>query len=117
LALVFSATEPSPAELDGAHWVPIPEDATSIVVREYIADARTEHPATLHIDPLTTPQPPQRVSDDEAAEQFTAMAWTMMKLTTLHRTIKPELTQQPNTLVTSEAADLGEAWWRRTPTR
>ena len=33
-ALVFSATEPSPAELDGAQWVQIPEDATSIVVRE-----------------------------------------------------------------------------------
>lgn len=109
LALVFSATEPSRAELDGAQWVPIPEDATSIVVREYIADAHTEHPATLHIDPLTTSQPPQKVSDDEAAEQFTAMAWTIMKLTTLHRTIKPELMQQPNTLVTSEAADLGEA--------
>ena len=39
-ALVFSSTEPSPAELDGAQWVQIPEDATSIVVREYIADAR-----------------------------------------------------------------------------
>ena len=51
-ALVFSATEPSPAELDGAEWVPIPEDATSIVVREYIADAGTEQPATLRIDPL-----------------------------------------------------------------
>ena len=51
-ALVFSSTEPSPAELDGAEWVPIPEDATSIVVREYIADAGTEQPATLRIDPL-----------------------------------------------------------------
>ncbi len=107
-ALVFSATEPSPAELDGAQWVQIPEDATSIVVREYIADADTEQSATLHIDPLTT-RPPQTITDDEAAEQFTAMAWTIMKLTTLHRTIKPELMEQPNTLVTSEAADLGDA--------
>ena len=107
-ALVFSATEPSPAELDGARWVQIPEDATSIVVREYIADADTEQSATLHIDPLNT-HPPQSITDDEATEQFTAMAWTIMKLTTLHRTIKPELMEQPNTLVTSEAADLGEA--------
>ena len=107
-ALVFSATEPSTAELDGAQWVQIPEDATSIVVREYIADADTEQFATLHIEPLTT-HPPQTITDDEAAEQFTAMAWTIMKLTTLHRTIKPELMDQPNTLVTSEAADLGEA--------
>ena len=107
-ALVYSATEPSPAELDGAQWVQIPEDATSIVVREYIADADTEQPATLHIEPLTT-HPPQTITDDEAAEQFTAMAWTIMKLTTLHRTIKPELMEQPNTLVTSAAADLGAA--------
>ena len=107
-ALVFSATEPSAAELDGALWVQIPEDATSIVVREYIADADAEQPASLRIDPLTTHRP-QTITDDEAAEQFTAMAWTIMKLTTLHRTIKPELMDQPNTLVTSEAADLGEA--------
>jgi hypothetical protein len=107
-ALVFSSAEPSQAALDGAQWVQIPEDATSIVVREYIADAKTEQQATLCIEPLGV-HPPQLVSDDDAAEQFTAMAWTIMKLTTLHRTIKPELMQQPNTLVTSEAADLGEA--------
>ena len=43
------------------------------------------------------------------AEQFTAMAWTIVKLTTLHRTIKPELLTQPNELLTAEAADLGGA--------
>jgi Protein of unknown function (DUF1214) len=106
-ALVFSAAEP--ADLDGAQWVQIPDDATSIVVREYIADADTEQSTTLRIEPLTEPQSPRARSDDEAAEQFTAMAWTIMKLTTLHRTIKPELLTQPNTLVTAEAADLGAA--------
>lgn len=107
-ALVFSATEPSPDELDGAQWVQIPEDATSIVVREYIADAATGQTATLRIEPLGT-HPPATITDDDAADQFTAMAWTIMKLTTLHRTIKPELMDLPNSLVTSGAADLGEA--------
>lgn len=107
-ALVFSSVEPSPADLDGAQWVRIPEDASSIVVREYVADAATEDPATLRIAPLTA-HPPRIVSDDEAAEQFTAMAWTIMKLTTLHRTIKPEMLTQPNTLLTAEAAELGGA--------
>ena len=37
------------------------------------------------------------------------MAWTLMKLATLHRTIKPELLEQPNTLLTAQAADLGGA--------
>ena len=108
-ALVFSAAEPSAADLAGAQWVQIPDDATSIVVREYIADAETEQSAVLHIDPLSEPQAPHELSDDEAAEQFTAMAWTIMKLTTLHRTIKPELLTQPNKLTTAEAADLGAA--------
>ena len=105
-ALVFSSTKPSAADLDGAQWVQIPEDATSVVVRDYIADAQTEQPATLRIEPLDA-HPPRPVSDDDVAEQFTAMAWTIMKLTTLHRTIKPELLTQPNTLLTAEAADLG----------
>jgi hypothetical protein len=37
------------------------------------------------------------------------MAWTIAKLATLHRTIKPELLGQPNELVTAEAAELGAA--------
>ncbi len=63
----------------------------------------------LHIDPLSEPHAPHTPSDDEAAEQFTAMAWTIMKLCTLHRTIKPELLTQPNTLMTAAAAELGGA--------
>jgi hypothetical protein len=49
------------------------------------------------------------LTDSELAEQFTAMAWTLMKLVTLHRTIKPELVDSPNTLLTAQAADLGAA--------
>lgn len=37
------------------------------------------------------------------------MAWTIAKLTTLHRTVKPELLDRPNELVTAEAAELGAA--------
>jgi hypothetical protein len=105
-ALVLSSDEP--AELDGAHWVQIPEDASSVVVREYIGDRASEQLATLRIEALD-PDPLTPLSDDELAEQFTAMAWTLMKLVTLHRTIKPELLENPNTLLTAEAADLGAA--------
>ncbi|BBX64363.1 hypothetical protein MSAS_35370 [Mycobacterium saskatchewanense] len=105
-ALVLSADEP--ANLAGAQWVKIPEDASSVVVREYIGDPATEELATLRIEALD-PRPPSALSDDELAEQFTAMAWTLMKLVTLHRTIKPELLDRPNTLMTAAAADLGAA--------
>lgn len=97
-----------PADLNGAQWLQIPTDAASIVVREYIGEAATERPATLQIETLD-PGPAHALTDAEVAEQFTAMAWTLMKLTTLHRTIKPELLTQPNELVTAEAAALGSA--------
>ena len=105
-ALVLSADEPS--DLAGAQWVQIPDDASSVVVREYLGDRGSEELATLRIETLD-PGPLAPLTDDDLAEQFTAMAWTLMKLVTLHRTIKPELLDNPNTLVTAEAADLGAA--------
>lgn len=105
-SIVVSAD--GPADLDDAQWLQVPADAASIVVREYIGDAATEIGATLDIETLDPPRPHPR-SDDEVAEQFTAMAWTLMKLTTLHRTIKPELLEHPNVLLTAQAADLGSA--------
>lgn len=106
--LVFAPAEPPPAVLGSAQWVQIPDDASSIVVREYVGDFGTEEPAVMRIDPID-PQPLQAITDSVAAEQFTAMAWTIFKLTTLHRTIKPELLRQPNVLVTAGAAELGAA--------
>jgi Protein of unknown function (DUF1214) len=105
-ALVLSANEPS--DLAGAQWVKIPDDASSVVVREYIGDPATEELATMRIEALD-PDPVAPLTDTELADQFTAMAWTLMKLVTLHRTIKPELLDRPNTLLTAEAADLGAA--------
>ena len=105
-ALVLSADEP--ADLAGAQWVQIPDDASSVVVREYIGDPASEELATMRIEALD-PDPVTALTDNELADQFTAMAWTLMKLTTLHRTIKPQLLDSPNTLLTAEAADLGAA--------
>jgi Protein of unknown function (DUF1214) len=105
-ALVLSADEP--ADLANGQWVRIPEDASSVVVREYIADPDSEELATTRIEALN-PDPVNPLTDGELADQFTAMAWTLMKLVTLHRTIKPELLEVPNTLLTAEAADLGAA--------
>ncbi|OBI10755.1 DUF1214 domain-containing protein [Mycobacterium sp. E2497] len=104
--LVLSADEP--ADLAGAQWVKIPEDASSVVVREYIGDRGREELATLRIEALA-PASLTPLTDTELADQFTAMAWSLMKLATLHRTIKPELLGMPNTLLTAQAADLGAA--------
>jgi len=108
-SFVVSVDEPSTAELGGAPWVPIPADSSAIVVREYVADRTAERLAELSIEPLDPPGPPERPTDDLVGSQFTSMAWTIAKLTTLHQTVKPELLEMPNQLLTAEAADLGSA--------
>ncbi len=108
-AFVLSQQRPSDDELAGDPWVAIPDDASAIVVREYIADRNLELLASLDIEPLDPPGPPSLPTDALIGEQMTGMAWTIAKLTTLHRTIKPELLDQPNQLVTAEAAELGAA--------
>lgn len=108
-SLVFAADEPSAAALGGGQWVRIPEDSSAVVVREYVSDPTTERLAELDIE-LIGPAPlPEPISDEAAAERFTSLAWTIAKLTTLHRTIKPELLEQPNELVSALGAELGAA--------
>lgn len=106
---VLAATEPTAEERAGLPWVAIPEDASALVVREYLADRATEVRAELHLEPLDPVPPPPLPTDESLALQLTSFAWTIAKLATLHRTIKPELLDHPNVLVTAEAADLGDA--------
>lgn len=106
--LVLSSVRPADDVLAGAQWVQTPPDVSSFVVREYIADATEEVPATLEIEVLD-PGPPTRITDEELAERFTSMAWAMIKLSTLHLTIKPELLEQPNVFVTASAQVVGVA--------
>ena len=105
-SLVLSAVKPEdPTE----HWVEIPIDASAIIVRQYVGDRATEALADLTIAPLEAPGILTPLTDEALAGQLTAMAWTILKLATLHLTIKPELLTMPNELVTAEAAVLGSA--------
>jgi hypothetical protein len=105
-SFVLSASEPTQAELDGDRWVEVPEDASALVVREYVAEPDSERPASLEIERLGTPGAPT-TNDDAIGDALTAAAWTMAKLMTLHRTVMPELIEKPNEFATSEAAALG----------
>jgi hypothetical protein len=107
--LVLAAAEPTAEELGSDPWIPMPEDSSAILVREYIADRVTETFAELAIEPLDRPADPLPPTDEILAQQLTGMAWSIAKLTTLHRTIRPELLERPNQLVTAEAAELGAA--------
>ncbi len=107
-SFVLATEEPAAAELGGATWVPVPPDASAVVVRQYIADRAAETPGRLVIESLDPPGRPSPPTDVQVAGQLTAMAWTIAKLTTLHRTVRPELLEQPNRLVTAEATELGD---------
>jgi hypothetical protein len=106
-AFVLATDEPTADELAGDPWIPMPPDASAVVVREYVADRANETLAELAIEPLDPPGPPALPTDDLIGEQFTAMAWTIAKLTTLHQTIRPDLMDRPNELVSASAAELG----------
>ncbi len=108
-SFVLAAHPPTSEELAGDRWVAVPEDSSAIVVREYIGDRTGERPAELSIEPLDPLPPPARLTDAQLGEQLTGMAWTIAKLTTLHRTIRPDILDAPNQLFTAEAADLGAA--------
>ena len=107
-SLVLAAEPPSSAELAGSTWVPIPEDASAVLVRQYVADRATEELAGFRISALDPVGPPDRPSDQQLSEGLSAMGWTMVKLMTLHRTVMPELLDRPNQLATAEADVLGD---------
>jgi hypothetical protein len=105
--VVFAATRPSDSDLAGAQWIEIPDDATSIVVRDYVGDPTTEIPVQLDVSLIGEAPPPAPLTDEALAGQLTAMGWTIVKLTTLHRTVRPDLLDTPNILITSGAENLG----------
>lgn len=100
---VLAPTDPG----TGEHWVQIPDDASAVVVRQYISDRRTERIATYDITQIEPAEPVAALTDEALADQLSAFMWTAFKLMTLHRTVLPELLSEPNKLVTSEAAALG----------
>ena len=103
-AFVLCAQKPE--LLGGAEWVEIPDDASALVVREYMSDPDEQRPARFEIEPLQAPGLPV-LSDELVAEQLTSAAFTMAKLVTLHRTVMPGLLEKPNQFFAAEAAALG----------
>lgn len=106
-AVVFAASEPPPEVLRGAQWVSIPEDASALVVREYFADRAAERPARLVLERVGPPTPPAAPTDSMLAEKYTSAAFTIAKMFTLHRTVKPEMLDRPNEFLTAYGEELG----------
>lgn len=106
-SLVFSAIEPNAEALRGDRWVEIPDDSSAIVVREYFADRDSEEPAELEIERIAPAGAPSLPTDEEIAEKYTSAAFTIAKMFTLHRTVKPEMLDRPNEFLTADGEELG----------
>lgn len=103
--ILLSKTPPE----EGADWVEIPEDASAVLVRQYIADRSAEELATLNIEVLGG-NPPYRPPTDEAmAATIVGTTYAFFALTNLHRTVLPELMETPNTFIRATSDNLGGA--------
>jgi hypothetical protein len=100
--LLLSKTRPT----EPGQWVPIPEDASSIMVRQYFLD-RDEQLASFDIEVLGDDPGVSLPSDREMAERLAASNYAFVFLATLHKTVVTRALDQPNTFVETDSDELG----------
>ena len=101
--LILSQSDPG----GPGQWVQIPEDASSVMLRQYLADRSTEELVRIHIEALDAPTPLPHTSDSDVSNAITAMNYAFIALATLHKTVLPESWDRPNTFFTTDADTLG----------
>jgi hypothetical protein len=94
---------------EGGDWIQISEDASAILVREYIADRAREVLPTLNIEVLGGNPPYTPPSDEEIANSIVGTTFGFFALTHLHKTVLPELMEEPNSFIRATADKLGGA--------
>lgn len=102
--LWLSKTKP---DMPGA-WVKIPDEANSVVIRQYVADRQKNQLAAFTIESVGTSQPDvERVSDAEVASRLKRVADYLLISSTWHRTLLPHMKNTPNQFVSSTGGDIG----------
>ena len=92
-----------------ANWIQIPEDASGILVREYIADRSVEVLPTLSIEILGEKPPFVPPTDDDIANALIGTSYAFLKLSTLHKYVLPELLEEKNRFIQTTSESLGGA--------
>lgn len=105
--IVLARHEPPPHQCQAAIWVAIPDDASALLASQFVGDPAHEAPAQLAIEPLDRPAPPSPLHDHALARRLDELAWSVARLATLHRTVRPELLAAPNRLHAVAAAEIG----------
>ena len=97
-----------PTDTSG-QWIQIPDDASGILVRQYIANRKKEELATLNIDILGSPIQFSPVTDQEIANAIIGTSYAFLSLTTLHHRVLPELMEKTNVFIEATSDSLGGA--------
>ena len=93
-------------QADG-QWVEIPEDATNIMLRQYVADRSREELVSIAIEPLGEAPPLPDTRDEDIAEALTAMNYAFVFLANLHKIVLPQAWERPNEFFSTDADSLG----------
>ncbi len=101
--LLLSKTKPS----ESGQWVQIPEDATSIMARQYLLDRENEVLASFDIEVLGQAPEVNLPSDSQMAERLNATNYTFLFLATMHKTIVSRAMDSPNRFVETDVDELG----------
>ena len=95
--------------VDHPNWIDTSGGISSILVRQYIGDRDKEVEATYDIEVLGR-EPYVGIpysTDREVAQRIAATEYGFRFMTSMHRTILPELFDRPNEFVRSDSGDFG----------
>ncbi len=101
--LLLSKTEPS----ESGQWVQIPEDATSIMLRQYMLERDSEQLARFDIEVLGEDPGISLPGDSQMAERLDATNYAFLFLATMHKTIVARAMDTPNSFVDTDSNELG----------
>jgi hypothetical protein len=103
---VLWLTKEEPKEPGG--WVPLPDSANGIVIRQYVADRQKNQLASFTVEAVGKLRPDtESVSDEEIALRLRKAADYLTVSSTWHRTLLPEMRERPNHFVSSTGSAIG----------
>jgi hypothetical protein len=92
---------------DPGQWIQIPEDAATIMLRQYIANRDREELVSIEISALGEAPPLPATADADIADALTAMNYAFNFLANLHKIVLPEAWERPNEFFTTDSDSLG----------
>ncbi|MBW2268582.1 MAG: DUF1214 domain-containing protein [Deltaproteobacteria bacterium] len=93
-------------QADG-QWVQIPEDASIVMLRQYVADRDREELVSISIGPLGEAPPLPDTRDTDVADAMTAMNYAFVTLASLHKLVLPQAWERPNEFFSTDSDSLG----------